>query len=131
MAKAIHVMIRTLDEARSIAFYRDAFGLEIADRFDFDDFVLVYLRNREADIELELTVNRGRTEPYDLGDGYGHMAFAVADLDAEHARLSAAGLAPAPVKELHRDGSLMARLFFVTDPDGYRIEVLQTHGRYR
>ena len=131
MAKTIHTMIRVLDEARSVDFYRTAFGLEIADRFPFDGFTLVYLRNAEADFEVELTINHGRTEPYQLGEGYGHLAVAVADLDAEHARLVSAGLVPQPVKEFFRDGSLMARFFFVQDPDGYKIEVLQSHGRYR
>jgi lactoylglutathione lyase len=130
MAKAIHMMIRVLDEARSVDFYRRAFGLETADRFDFDDFTLVYLRNGAADFEVELTVNKGRTEPYALGDGYGHVAFAVDDLDAEHARLGSLGVKPNPIKEFHRDGSLMARFFFVQDPDGYKIEVLQRQGRY-
>ena len=59
------------------------------------------------------------------------MAFCVDDLDAQHARLRAAGLAPADIKEFYRDGALMARFFFVQDPDGYKIEVLQRHGRYR
>jgi len=131
MAKAIHSMIRVLDEARSVGFYRTAFSLDIADRFEFDDFTLVYLRNAEADFELELTVNKGRSEPYDLGDGYGHIAFAVDDLDAEHARFKAEGLNPRDIKEFHREGALMARFFFVEDPDGYKIEVLQKHGRYR
>ena len=131
MAKAIHMMIRVLEEARSVAFYRAAFGLEVADRFDFDSFTLIYLRNAEADFEVELTVNKGRTEPYALGDGYGHVAFAVDDLDAEHARMKAAGLAPRDIVAFERDGALMARFFFVEDPDGYRIEVLQRHGRYR
>jgi lactoylglutathione lyase len=131
VAKAIHMMIRVLDEARSVAFYDAAFGLKIADRFVFDSFTLVYLRNPEVDFEVELTINHGRTEPYELGTGYGHIAFAVADLTAEHARFAAAGLAPLPIKEFHRDGALMARFFFVQDPDGYKIEVLQTHGRYR
>lgn len=131
MAKAIHTMIRVLDEARSLTFYETAFGLKVADRFVFDGFTLVYLRNAEADFELELTINHGRSEPYALGDGYGHLAFAVDDLDAEHARLTAAGLAPQPIKELTRDGARLARFFFVTDPDGYKIEVLERHGRYR
>ncbi len=131
MAKAIHMMVRVLDEARSTAFYTAAFGLAVADRFDFDDFTLVYLSNPEADFEVELTVNKGRTDPYALGDGYGHVAFAVDDLDAEHARLTAAGLAPNPIKEFHREGALLARFFFIQDPDGYKIEVLQRHGRYR
>jgi lactoylglutathione lyase len=131
MAKAIHAMIRVLDEARSVGFYRNAFSLSIADRFDFDDFTLVYLRNGEADFELELTVNKGRSDPYELGNAYGHMAFAVDDLDGEHARISALGINPNPIKEFFRDGALLARFFFVTDPDGYKIEVLQKHGRYR
>ena len=131
MAKAIHMMVRVLDEPRSIDFYRRAFGLEVADRFDFDGFTLVYLRNPEADFEVELTVNKGRKEPYELGDGYGHVAFAVDDLDAEHARFERAGLEPRDIKEFHRDGGLMAQFFFVQDPDGYKIEVLQRHGRYR
>jgi len=131
MAKLIHVMIRVMDEARSLAFYRTALGLEIADRFPFDDFTLVYLRNPENDFEIELTVNHGRTEDYTHGTGYGHVAIAVEDLDAEHARLAAAGIAPQPIKEFHREGALMARFFFITDPDGYKIEVLQRHGRYQ
>ena len=81
MAKAIHSMIRVLDEARSVDFYRAAFGLEPADRFEFDGFTLVYLRGPEADFEIELTINNGRTEPYALGDGYGHVAFAVTSVD--------------------------------------------------
>ena len=131
MAKAIHSMIRVLDEARSIAFYAQAFGLEIADRLDFDTFTLVYMSNAENDFELELTINKGRTEPYALGDGYGHIAFCVDDLDAEHARFEAAGWAPRKIVEFMRDGTLLARFFFVADPDGYQIEVLQRHGRYR
>ena len=131
MAKAIHSMIRVLDEARSVQFYQTAFGLDIADRFDFDSFTLIYLRSTEADFELELTVNKGTTEPYDLGTGYGHIAFAVDDLDAEHARFKAAGLEPRDIVAFNRDGALLARFFFVQDPDGYKIEVLQRHGRYQ
>ncbi len=131
MAKAIHMMIRVLDEAKSVDFYRRAFNLDIADRLAFDSFTLVYLRNSEVDFEVELTINQGRTEPYDLGNGYGHVAFAVDDLGGEHSRLRDAGFAPGDIKELHRDGVLFARFFFIADPDGYKIEVVQKHGRYR
>jgi lactoylglutathione lyase len=131
MAKPIHIMVRVLDEEKSIDFYDKAFGLKVADRFDFPEFTLAYLRNPEVDFEVELTVNKGRAEPYKHGDGYGHVAFAVEDLDGEHARFEALGLGPEPIKEFYREGSLMARYFFVTDPDGYRIEMLQRHGRYR
>ena len=131
MAKAIHSMIRVLDEARSVGFYTTAFGLAVAERLDFDSFTLVYLSNAEADFELELTINKGTAEAYDLGNGYGHIAFAVDDLDVEHARFKAAGLAPRDIVEFNRDGALLARFFFVQDPDGYKIEVLQKHGRYQ
>jgi lactoylglutathione lyase len=131
MAKMIHLMLRVLDETRSVKFYGDAFGLAVADRFDFDGFTLVYLRNEEADCELELTINKGATEPYDLGKAYGHLAFAVDDLDTEHARLRTAGYAPRDIKELHRESQRLARFFFIGDPDGYQIEVLQKQGRYR
>jgi lactoylglutathione lyase len=131
MAKPIHMMIRVLDEARSVDFYRRAFGLEIADRYAFDSFTLVYMKGADSPFEIELTINHGRTEPYSQGEAYGHVAFVVDDIDAEHARFEAAGLNPNPVKEFHGDGALMAKFFFVTDPDGYRIEVLQRHGRYR
>ena len=130
MAKAIHMMIRVLDEARSVDFYRKAFGLDVAERLDFESFTLVYLSNPEIAFELELTVNKGRTDAYDLGDGYGHVAFCVDDLDAEHARFEANGFSPRKIVEFERDGSLLARFFFVKDPDGYDIEVLQRHGRY-
>lgn len=131
MAKAIHSMIRVLDEARAVDFYETGFGLTVADRLDFDSFTLVYLRNPENDFELELTVNKGQTEPYDLGNGYGHIAFAVDDLEAEHARFSEAGLAPRKIVEFAPAGTVIAKFFFVADPDGYQIEVLQRSGRYQ
>lgn len=130
MAKAIHSMIRVLDEERSVTFYETAFGLTSAERLDFDDFTLVYLSNQEAGFELELTVNKGRKKAYDLGDGYGHIAFCVDDLDSEHARFDAAGLMPRDIVEFKPGSTLLARFFFVQDPDGYQIEVLQKHGRY-
>ncbi|MBN2630499.1 MAG: VOC family protein [Rhodobacteraceae bacterium] len=130
MAKAIHLMIRVLDESRSVAFYGEAFGLKVADRLDFEGFTLVYLSNSESGFELELTVNKGRTEPYSLGDGYGHFAVSVSDVEAEHARLTAAGLAPRKVVDFQNNGLRVAKFFFVADPDGYQIEVLQRAGRF-
>jgi lactoylglutathione lyase len=130
MAKAIHTMIRVLDEARSLAFYDTAFGLKVADRLDFDTFTLVYLSNPETGFELELTINKGRTDAYNLGDGYGHLAFSVTDVNAEHTRLTEAGLAPRKLVDFAPAGTVIARFFFIADPDGYQIEVLQRAGRY-
>ncbi|MDA8914809.1 VOC family protein, partial [Alphaproteobacteria bacterium] len=97
MAKAIHMMVRVLNEEKSVHFYKTAFDLDIADRFEFDGFTLIYLRNSENDFEVELTINHGRTDPYTHGDGYGHIALAVDDVDAEYERFSAAGLSPTDV----------------------------------
>jgi lactoylglutathione lyase len=131
LAKAIHSMIRVLDEAQSVAFYREAFGLTVADRLDFPEFTLVYMSNDESAFELELTVNKGRSAPYDLGDGYGHFAVSVVDAAAEHARFEAAGLAPRKLVDFAPAGEVIARFFFVADPDGYQIEVLQRGGRFQ
>lgn len=128
--RIIHTMIRVLDEDRSVDFYARAFGFEIAERMPFDGFTLIYLVNKETGQEVELTVNHGRSEPYTHGDGYGHIAVTVSDLDAEHARFKAEQLNPADIKEFIVDGKLLARFFFVQDPDGYKIEVLQRLGRY-
>ena len=123
-------MIRVLNESRSLDFYNKAFGLVVAQRLDFETFTLIYLSNAEKPFELELTVNKGRAEPYDLGDGYGHLAVSVVDLDSEHDRLGALGLNPKKIVDFNHDGSLIARFFFIEDPDGYKIEVLQRGGRY-
>lgn len=131
MAKMIHSMIRVLDEARTVDFYARAFGLQVVDRIVFDTFTLVYLSNAESGFELELTVNKGRTEPYQLGDGYGHIAFVVDDLDAAHARLEAEGLGPRKLVDFNNGAGFAARFFFIADPDGYQIEVIQHGGRFK
>lgn len=131
MAKVIHTMVRVLDLERSMRFYRNAFGLEEVHRLDFPTFSLVYLRNPENDFEIELTLNKDRKEPYTHGDGYGHVAVCVNDAASERERLAKLGCAPGDVKEFKDDGGrLLARYFFVQDPDGYKIEVLERHGHY-
>jgi lactoylglutathione lyase len=130
MAKFVHSMIRVLDEARSVDFYDRAFGLKVADRLDFETFTLVYLSNIENTFELELTINKDQSEPYELGNGYGHAAFVVDDLEAEHARFEQAGLSPRKLVDFKNGDQPVARFFFVQDPDGYQIEVIQKQGRY-
>jgi lactoylglutathione lyase len=131
LAKAIHSMIRVLDEARSVDFYGRAFGLAVAERIDFETFTLIYLSNEESDFEVELTVNKGREEPYALGDGYGHLAVSVTDLEAEHDRLGALGFNPRKIVDFNHNGQTLARFFFIDDPDGYKVEVVQRGGRYK
>ena len=131
MTKPIHMMVRVSDEARSVDFYRRAFGLAIADRVDFADFTLIYMRPQTGDFELELTVNKDRAEPYKLGDGYGHLAFVTDDLESERARMTAEGLAPRDIKQMTHAGKPFGKFFFIEDPDGYKIEVLQKSGRFQ
>lgn len=131
MAKAIHTMIRVFDLEKSMQFYDQAFGLKECHKLDFPEFTLVYLRNGENDFELELTLNKDQTEPYTHGDGYGHVAVCVDDLDSEHQRFVDLGYEPRDIVEFKPDGNLLARFFFVQDPDGYKIEVLQRHGHYQ
>src|SRR6202022_1262247 len=100
MAKPVHSMIRVLDEARSLVFYARAFVLEIGDRLVFEDFALVYLRHSSSPFELELTVNFGRKEPYVPGDGYGHLAVVVDNLDAEPPRFEGEKWSPGPRRSL-------------------------------
>ncbi|MDY7547207.1 VOC family protein [Glaciimonas sp. CA11.2] len=130
MPKIIHTMIRVLDPERSKNFYREGFGFAVSHQLDFPDFTLVYLRSPENDFEIELTHNHDRTEPYTHGDGYGHYAFVTDDLASMHAKLTALGHAPAAIKEFKQDEALLAQFFFVVDPDGYKIEVLEKWGHY-
>jgi len=131
MPKIIHSMIRVIDLDKSMTFYADVLGLHEAHRLDFPDFALVYLRNPENDVEIELTLNKGRTEAYTHGTGYGHVGVVVPDATAAHAALVAKGYEPAPVKEFKRGDELLARFFFIQDPDGYKIEMLERHGHYQ
>lgn len=130
MTKLIHTMIRVRDLDASTRFYRDALELAVRDHFPFDGFSLTYLANDQSGFELELTHNHGQTEPYSHGSGYGHLAVTVEDIEETHQRLTALGLVPAPVKEMQHEGAVLARFFFVTDPDGYKIEFIERAGRF-
>ena len=131
MTKIIHSMIRVLDLERSLKFYDDVLGLQESHRLDFPDFALVYLRNAENDFEIELTLNKGQAEPYTHGSGYGHVGVVVNDVASTREALLAQGYEPAPVKEFKRGDELLARYFFIQDPNGYKIEVLERHGHYQ
>lgn len=131
MAKLIHSMLRVLDLERSTSFYQDVLGMSVARRLEFPDFTLVYLRGDEADFEIELTHNHDRKTPYAAGEGYGHIAACVPDLRQEHRRLSDRGHPVGEIKRLVHEGNLVGEFFFLSDPDGYRIEILQANGVYR
>ncbi len=118
----VHTNVRVRDIDASLAFYA-ALGFERRGRLQFDGAYNVYLGLPGDGDTLELTVNEGRDEPYDLGGGYGHVALTVEDLDGLLARLAQQGIVPetAPYAPGGRDEF---RICFVADPDGYRLELI-------
>jgi lactoylglutathione lyase len=130
MTKLIHSMVRVSNLAESIDFYRNALELEIKDQYIFDNFSLTYLANAETGFELELTHNHDQTEPYTHGSGYGHLAVSVEDIEQAHRRIRNLGIEVSDVKAFNHNESHLATFFFITDPDGYKIEFLHRQGRY-
>ena len=122
-ARFIHTCIRVRDIDRSTEFY-GRLGFEHRGRLTFDSAYNVYLGLPGDGDTLELTVNVGRREPYDLGDGYNHMALVVDDLDALLASLAAHGIEPEKPPYAPGGREDVGRICFVADPDGYRIELI-------
>ena len=121
----IHTCYRILDIDRSVAFY-EALGFAEVGRIPIRDEATNVFMNQPDDGDsprLELTFNHGRTEPYEIGTGYGHIAISAQDLDATLAGLAASGVEPErPPYQVSEGGS---RICFVRDPDGYRIELIE------
>jgi lactoylglutathione lyase len=118
----VHSCLRVRDIDASLRFY-GALGFEPRGRLNFGSAYNVYLGLHGGTDVLELTVNADRDEPYDLGDGYGHMALVVDDLDATLQRLGTAGILPE--REPYAPGGRTEyRICFLSDPDGYRIELI-------
>ncbi|MDK1288749.1 VOC family protein [Pseudoalteromonas umbrosa] len=130
MAKMIHSMIRVQDLSKSVQFYHELFDLEVKRQVDFDDFSLTYLANKETCFELELTYNHDNEKAYELGNGYGHLAFCAEDIESIWRIASLHDYCPSDIKSLHHKGKLVARFFFVADPDGYQVEVIERNETY-
>jgi lactoylglutathione lyase len=121
----IHTCYRITDIDRSVAFY-EALGFEEKGRFPIRDEainVFMGLPDDGPEARLELTYNVGRTEPYEIGTGYGHIAITTPELDNTLGRLEGQGITPERPPYSVRDGG--SRLCFVRDPDGYRIELIE------
>ena len=121
----IHTMLRVLDEQRSLAFY-EALGFSETgrSRVGGDTATIIFMALPGDGDRLELTLNDGRTEPYELGEAYGHIALSVDDIDAELVQLAAKGISPDRPPYASRPGGSV--ICFITDPDGYRIELVET-----
>jgi lactoylglutathione lyase len=121
----IHTCYRILEVERSVAFY-EALGFEEKRRMPIRDEainVFMGLPDDGPEPRLELTYNVGRSDPYELGSGYGHIAITTPDLDETLERLAARGIEPERPPYSVREGG--SRLCFVRDPDGYRIELIE------
>ncbi|WEG72945.1 lactoylglutathione lyase [Vagococcus intermedius] len=121
--KMAHTCVRVKNLEASLEFYQKAFGFEESRRRDFpeNNFTLSYLTLPGDDYELELTYNYGH-EGYDLGNGYGHIAISSVDLEALHAKQKEAGFNVTDLKALP---GVPPSYYFITDPDGYKIEVIR------
>jgi lactoylglutathione lyase len=118
----VHTNIRVRDIEASLRFY-EALGFERRGRLQFQSAYNIYLGLPGDGDTLELTVNEGRAEPYDLGDGYGHVALSVEDLDGLLESLASQGIEPEK-PPYHPGGREELRICFVADPDGYRVELI-------
>jgi len=121
----VHTCYRIIDIDRSVAFY-EALGFTELRRMPIrEEAINVFMGLPEDGPEprLELTFNIGRTEPYEIGTGYGHIAITTAALDQTLAALKRQGIEPERPPYTVRDGG--SRLCFVRDPDGYRVEIIE------
>lgn len=125
-----HAMIQVQDLERAMDFYQRVLGLVLADRHDYDGAALAYLRAADGTTELELLSEqpwRFRPAPE---RGRNHVAFTVTNVAAEHARISALGVACGEVSDYVAHGRLQTRFFYLYDPEGNEIEILEAMGRY-
>jgi lactoylglutathione lyase len=122
----IHTCYRVTDLDRSIAFY-EKLGMEEIRRVPIrDEAINVFMGLPGDGPRLELTYNIGRDEPYDIGTGYGHIAITVTDIRAALERLAGLAIEPErPPYSVREGGSLLC---FVRDPDGYRVELIESAG---
>jgi lactoylglutathione lyase len=123
VSELIHTCYRIMDIDRSVSFY-EKLGFEELMRAPIrDEAINVFMGLPDDGARLELTWNRDRDEPYDIGTGYGHIAVTVEELDATLDRLASVGIEPEKAPYRVREGG--SRLCFVRDPDGYRIELIE------
>lgn len=121
--KTLHTMIRVKNLEQSINFYKNALGYEKSRVKDFpeDKFTLVFMKLPGDSQELELTYNYDHDE-YELGNGYGHIALGVENFSELYERLKEEGYDVTELKNLSDNSN---KYFFIKDPDGYKIEIIQ------
>ncbi len=121
--RMLHTCIRVMDLEKSLKFYKEALGLVETRRKDFPEykFTLVYLSNEQGGYEIELTYNYDPEKPYELGNGFSHIAIGADDIVALREKHMEMGYEVTDLKGLPGEPP---RYYFVTDPDGYKVEVI-------
>lgn len=122
--KMLHTCIRVMDLEKSLKFYKEGLGLIETRRKDFAEhkFTLVYLSNEVGGYEIELTYNYNPEKPYEIGNGFSHTAIGVKDLEGLREKHISLGYKVTDLKGLPGE---KPRYYFVTDPDGYMVEVIR------
>lgn len=113
-----HNNLNVYDLEKSLAFYKEALGLEVVRTKDASDgsFKLVYLGDGATPHQLELTWMRDMDRPYNLGDNEIHLAFHVDDFDAAYEKHKEMGC-------ICYENPKMG-IYFIADPDGYWLEIV-------
>lgn len=118
--KMIHENYNVYNLKKSLEFYDNALGLKEVRRIEAEDgsYIIVYVGNQSSDFELELTWMRDMDRPYNLGDCEFHLAFRTDDFEEAHKKHEEMGCICFENKEMG--------IYFITDPDGYWLEVVPT-----
>jgi lactoylglutathione lyase len=129
--RMLHTMIRVRDLDASLDFYTRLLGMRLLRKKDYPsgEFTLAFVGygDEKDHTVIELTHNWGQTEPYDLGNAFGHIALGVRGIYDVCKALEAEGAAiPRPPGPMKHGGSVIA---FIEDPDGYKIELIELEGR--
>ena len=116
--KMAHSNINVLDIEKSLAFYKEALGLEVTKQHKASDgsFELAFLSDSQSSYLLELTWLRDKDTPYELGDNESHIAFTVDDYDAAHTKHTKMGCVCFENTDMG--------IYFIEDPDGYWLEIM-------
>lgn len=129
--RLMHTMVRVKDLDKSIDFYTRLLGMALLRKIDFPEgrFTLAFVGygSEETEAVVELTHNWDQETPYDLGNGYGHIALGVRDIYGICKELEANGARiPRPAGPMKHGTTVIA---FVEDPDGYKIELIDLDTR--
>jgi lactoylglutathione lyase len=131
--RILHTMLRVGDLQRAIAFYTEVLGMRLLRTTERPEqkYTLAFVGygTNPEHAEIELTYNHG-TDHYNIGSAYGHIAIGVADVAAtcDAVRGKAAALGGAVTREAGPVQGGSTVIAFITDPDGYKIELIQRNG---